>query len=153
MNLAKKLFMLCVMAAMSCASATAEDVVIDTSLLMFGSATLTVNVDGELSNALSDTYTPYDVVTVKALDVAGKTFNYWTNGEGKIISYQTELTLTIYSNMALSAVYGTETVTAQPAAFLSITRSSGQIMLDVMASAKSDITGIRHTLQHDEEHS
>ena len=148
MKLAKKFLLLCVMTAMICAPASAEDVVIDTSLLMFGSATLTVNVDGELSNALSGTYTPGDVVTVKAPDVAGKSFTYWTNGEGQIISYNAELTLTIYSNTVLNAVYGTEAVTAQPAAeFLSVTRSGNQIMFNVMATAQSDITeyGIRYS--------
>ena len=148
MKLAKKIFMLCVMTAMICVPASAEDVTIDMSLLMFGSANLTVNVDGELSNALSGTYTPYDVVTVQAPNVAGKNFNYWTNVDGKIISYSAALTLTIYSNTVLNAVYGTETVTAQPAAeFLSVTRSGNQIMFNVMATAESDITeyGIRYS--------
>ena len=148
MKLAKKIFMLCVMTAMICVPASAEDVTIDMSLLMFGSANLTVNVDGELSNALSGTYTPYDVVTVQAPNVAGKNFNYWTNVDGKIISYSAALTLTIYSNTVLNAVYGTETVTAQPAAeFLSVTRSGNQIMFNVMATAQSDITeyGIRYS--------
>ena len=69
MKLAKKLLILilCVMTAMICVPALADDeITIDTLLLMFGNARLTVNVDGEISNALSDTYTPYDVVTVKA---------------------------------------------------------------------------------------
>ncbi len=148
MKLAKKIFMLCVMTAMICVPASAEDVVIDMSLLMFGSANLTVNVDGELSNALSGTYTPYDVVTVQAPNVAGKNFNYWTNSDGKIISYSAALTLTIYSNTVLNAVYGTETATAQPAAeFLAVTRSGNQIMFNVMATAESDITeyGIRYS--------
>ena len=87
MKFAKKLLVLCAMMAMICVPAYADDeVIIDTSLLMFGSANLTVYVDGEISNALSDTYTPYDVVTVKAPNVSGKTFNYWANNEGKIIS-------------------------------------------------------------------
>ena len=148
MKLVKKILMLYVMTAMICVPASAEDVTIDTLLLMFGSANLTVNVDGGLSNALSGTYTPYDVVTVQAPNVAGKNFNYWTNGEGKIISYSAALTLTIYSNTVLNAVYGTEAVTAQPAAeFLAVTRSGNQIMFNVMATAQSDITeyGIRYS--------
>ncbi len=148
MKFAKKIFMLCVMTAMICVPASAEDVTIDMSLLMFGSANLTVNVDGELSNALSGTYTPYDVVTVKAPNVTGKNFKYWTNVDGKIISYSNELTLTIYSNTVLNAVYGTGSATAQPVAeFLSVTRSGNHIMFNVMATAQSDITeyGIRYS--------
>ena len=149
MKFAKKLLILCVIMAMICVPALADDdVTIDTLLLMFGSANLTVNVDGELSNSLSGTYTPWDIVTVTAPDVTGKNFNYWPNSEGKIISYNAALTLTIYSNTVLNAVYGTGTVTTQPTAeFLSITRSGNQIIFNVMATAQSDITeyGIRYS--------
>ena len=151
MKFAKKLLVLCAMMAMICVPAYAEDeVTIDTSLLMFGSANLTVYVDGEVSNSLSNTYIPYDVVTVQAPDVTGKTFNYWANNEGNIISYNKELTLNIYANTVLNAVYSTGTVTAQPAAeFLSITRTSSQIMFNVIATAPSDNSvteyGIRYS--------
>ncbi|MDY6399576.1 MAG: InlB B-repeat-containing protein [Synergistales bacterium] len=151
MKFAKKLLVLCVMMAMICVPAYADDeVTIDTSLLMFGSANLTVYVDGEVSNSLSDTYTPYDVVTIEAPNVTGKTFNYWANNEGNIISYNRELTLNIYANTVLNAVYSTGTVTAQPAAeFLSITRTSSQIMFNVIATAPSDNSvteyGIRYS--------
>ncbi|MBR0233271.1 MAG: InlB B-repeat-containing protein [Synergistaceae bacterium] len=151
MKFAKKLLVLCAMMAMICVPAYAEEeVIVDTSLLMFGSANLTVYVDGEVSNSLSNTYIPYDVVTVQAPDVTGKTFNYWANNEGNIISYNKELTLNIYANTVLNAVYSTGTVTAQPAAeFLSITRTSSQIMFNVIATAPSDNSvteyGIRYS--------
>ena len=151
MKFAKKLLVLCAMMAMICVPAYAEDeVTIDTSLLMFGSANLTVYVDGEVSNSLSNTYIPYDVVTVQAPDVTGKTFTYWANDKGNIISYNRELTLNIYANTVLNAVYSTGTVTAQPAAeFLSITRTSSQIMFNVIATAPSDNSvteyGIRYS--------
>ena len=87
MKFAKKLLVLCAMMAMICVPAYAEEeVIVDTSLLMFGSANLTVYVDGEISNALSDTYTPYDVVTIEVPNVTGKTFTYWANDKGNIIT-------------------------------------------------------------------
>ena len=150
MKFAKKLLILCAMAAVMCVPAYAEDVSIDISLLMFGRATLTVNIDGELSNSLSDTYVPGDSVTVTAPDVDAKNFKYWTDSAEKILSYNPELTLTIYANTILNAVYGTDTATAQPAArFLSITRAGGQVLFNVITSAPSGSTiteyGIRYS--------
>ena len=150
MKFAKKLLILCAMAAVMCVPAYAEDVSIDISLLMFGRATLTVNIDGELSNSLSNTYVPGDSVTVTAPDVDAKNFKYWTDSAEKILSYNPELTLTIYANTILNAVYGTDTATAQPAAgFLSITRAGGQVLFNVITSAPSGSTiteyGIRYS--------
>ncbi|MBQ4430893.1 MAG: hypothetical protein II877_05270, partial [Synergistaceae bacterium] len=58
MKFARKLLTLCIMAAIMCVPAYAEDISIDISLLMFERAALTVNVDGEHSNSLLDTYVP-----------------------------------------------------------------------------------------------
>ena len=66
MKLAKKLLILCVMAAMICVPAFADDVSIDMSLLMFGRAALTVYVDGEISETLSDVCVPGDSITLTA---------------------------------------------------------------------------------------
>ena len=151
MNFARKLLTLCIMAAMMCLPASAdEDISLDMSLLMFGRAALTVYVDGELSNSLSDMYVPGDSVTIKAPDVTGKTFTHWADSDGKILSYNDELTLTIYANTVLNAVYGTESVAAQPyAGFLSITSAGGQIKFNVIATAPSGSTiteyGIRYS--------
>ena len=60
MKFARKLLTLCIMAAIMCVPAYAEDISIDISLLMFERAALTVNVDGEHSNSLLDTYVPGD---------------------------------------------------------------------------------------------
>ena len=48
MNFARKLLTVCIMTAMMCvpASADDDDVSIDLSLLMLGRAALTVNIDG-----------------------------------------------------------------------------------------------------------
>ena len=97
MKLAKKLLILCVMAAMMCVPAFADDVSIDMSLLMFGRAALTVYVDGEISETLSDVCVPGDSITLTAPDVTGKTFTHWADSEGKILSYNNELTMTIYA--------------------------------------------------------
>ena len=140
MKLAKKLLILCVMA----------DVSIDMSLLMFGRATLTVYVDGEISETLSDLCVPGDTITLTAPNVTGKTFTHWADSEGKILSYNNELTMTIYANTVLNAVYGTGSATAQPTAgFLSITSAGSKIMFNVIAAAPSGSTiteyGIRYS--------
>lgn len=96
----EKILALCIMAAVFSVPASA-DVIIDTSLISFGFSVLTVEVDGEISNSLSDKYVYGDVVTLTAPDIDGKIFNYWANEEGKPISYNKELTLTIYSNTVL----------------------------------------------------
>lgn len=138
MNLAKKLLMLCISAAILCVPAFAEDVVIDLSTLSLGRAYLTVTVDGEVSEALSGTYVPHDVVTIEAPDISGKSFNYWANEEGAVISYNKELKLTVYASTVLNAVYGPQSVTVKPAAaFLSVTRSASQFMFNVIATAPS----------------
>ena len=150
MKLLKKLFVMCVILAVFGIPSSAEDIVIDTSFIAYGRANLIVNVDGEISNALSDTFVPGNTASVTAPDVAGKTFNYWTNAEGKIISYNKELSLTIYSDTGLNAVYGAATVTAVPVAeFLSITKSASQILFNVIATVPSGNTiteyGIRYS--------
>ena len=84
---------------------------------------------------------PGDSVTITAPDVDSKTFMYWTDSAGKILSYNSELTLTIHANTVLNAVYGTETPASQPSAvFLSITRSGGQVMFNVIATVPSGST-------------
>ena len=149
MRLSQKLFVACVILAIFCVPSSAEDL-INTSLVAFGQATLIVNVDGELSNALSDTFVPGNAATITAPNVAGKTFNYWTNDEGRIISYNKELPLIIHSDTGLNAVYSTNTVTAVPVAeFLTVTKSASQILFNVIATVPSGTTiteyGIRYS--------
>ncbi len=149
MRLSQKLFVACVILAIFCVPSLAEDL-INTSLVAFGQATLIVNVDGELSNALSDTFVPGNAAKITAPNVAGKTFNYWTNAEGRIISYNKELPLIIHSDTGLNAVYSTNTVTAVPVAeFLTVTKSASQILFNVIATVPSGTTiteyGIRYS--------
>lgn len=149
MKFMKKLLTLCILTAIFCVPASAEET-IDMALIMCGNAALTVNVDGKISEELSGKYVAGDAVTVTAPIVTGKSFSYWTNGEGTIISYNAELLLTMYTDTTVNAVYGTTSVTAQPvAAFLSVTRTSSQILFNAIASVPlgSTITasGIRYS--------
>ena len=126
------------------------DTPIDPVLIFSAETNLTVSVDGSVSDALSDTVPYGEAVTLTAPEVAGKTFQYWTNAEGTVISYSQELPLTMYANTAVNAVYDTAAATAQPVAeFLNITRSSGEIIFNAIASAPSGSTaaeaGIRYS--------
>ena len=117
---------------------------------------LTVYVDGEISNALSGTYPWGEIVTLNAPAVEGKTFRYWTDAQGTPVSYSSSLTVKMYTNTLLDAVYkdGEEAETAVPiSAFLSVTRDSDQIMFNAIATVPegSSMTaaGVRYSLTKD----
>ncbi len=117
--------------------------------LRFSSKThLTVYVDGQADNALSGNYPWETKVSLKAPEVAGKSFRYWTNGEGAVLSYSENLTLKLYSHTQVEAVYGDSAAVAKnEAQFVSVTRTSDQIVFNVMASAADPITeeGVRYS--------
>ena len=145
-----KIFLLVLLITAMIAPASAAELQLDTLLLTFGRTVLTVNIDGEFDNELSGVYAPGDVVSIVAPAVSGKTFSYWTNGKGAVISYNSGLSLTMYTDTVVNAVYGTSSVIAQPVAeFLLVTRASSQILLNAIATAPSGKTitasGIRYS--------
>ena len=130
------------------APAAAEEIAIDPQLILNPKTTLTVFADGVASDALSDSYPYGQQVSLTAPAVAGKTFLYWANGEGTAVSYSETLTLNMYADTTLNAVYGEAAAAGKTtAAFLNITRTDGEIVFNAIASASGDITeaGIRYS--------
>ena len=128
MNTIKKasvlLLSLCAVFALTALpSAAADGTQIDPILILSTETNLTVSVDGEISVSLSGEHPYGETVSITAPAVAEKTFLYWTNGSGEIISYAQTLTLTMYAHTTVNAVYGDEAATAADlAAFTSISR-------------------------------
>lgn len=145
------LLTLCMIAALAAPAAAIDDpVLVDPTLILSPETTLTVFVDGTESAALSDKYPFGETASIAAPTVAEKTFQYWTNAEGAVISYDANLTLTMYANTTVKAVYGSTTATAQTtAAFLNVTRTTGEIVFNATASAPSgsqiSACGIRYS--------
>ena len=137
-KLSALLVTLCAAAMLLAAPVTAA---IDPVLIFSAETNLTVSVDGSVSDALSDTVPYGEAVTLTAPTVPNKTFRYWTNGEGEVISYSRDLTLTMYANTSVSAVYGASVTAKSSAAFLNVTRTDGEIVFNAIASATGNITG------------
>ena len=137
-KLSALLVTLCAAAMLLAAPVTAA---IDPVLIFSAETNLTVSVDGSVSDALSDTVPYGEAVTLTAPTVPNKTFRYWTNGEGEVISYSRDLTLTMYANTSVSAVYGASVTAKTSAAFLNVTRTDGEIVFNAIASATGNITG------------
>lgn len=139
---------LCTLCAMLAVPAAAEDLVIDPELIFNPQTTLTACIEGVASDALSGNYPYGETVTISAPAIADKTFLYWTGSDGTVISYRADLTLIMYANTAVNAVYGTSDATAKTtAAFLNVTRTDGEIVFNAIASANEGITeaGIRYS--------
>ena len=97
---------------------------VDLSLVMTPETQLTVNVDGQYSGALSESYGFGDTATITAPEVSGKTFSHW-EADGSVISYEKELKLTMNAHTTLYAVYANEApTTSAVAGFTSITRTN-----------------------------
>ena len=145
------LLILCAVFAFNVFPVLAEEgVLIDPLLILTPEANLTVFVDGTANTGLSDKYPYEETVTITAPAVSEKTFLYWTNGEGTVISCSNDLTLTMYSDTIVNAVYGDTAATARPAAaFLNITRNSDEIVFNAIATAPAGSTvkeaGIRYS--------
>ena len=142
------LLTLCAIFALAAFPAAADDVIINPELIFTPQTTFSVLVDGTASGALSGVYPYGETATVTAPDVTEKTFRYWTNGEGEVISYNKALTVTMYANTTVNAVYGASAAKAKTtAAFLNVTRTDGEIVFNAIASAEGDITeaGIRYS--------
>ena len=141
---------LCVAVSMLTVSAAASDneLTVNPELIFNPQTTLTVFVDGAANDTLTSNYTYGESATVAAPEVSGKIFQYWTNAEGTVISYNANLALTMYANTSVSAVYGTSAATAKTtAAFLNVTRTDGEIIFNTIASAQGNISeaGIRYS--------
>ena len=94
------------------------------SIVFSPEAQLVVYVDGEWSDALSDTYGYGESVTLTAPEVENKTFAYW-EADGSVISYNKDLTLTLNAHTTLYAVYASNAPAKKAVAgFTSITRST-----------------------------
>ena len=153
MNKTKKLTIISIMLCMAITlmagskALAANELYIDPILILSANTNLIINVDGTASDELSGEYPRGEEVTIVAPAVSGKTFRYWTNGEGAVISYNETLSLKMYADTAVSAVYG-EAVEKQPVvAFLTVDRTSDQIIFNAIATAQSDITeaGVRYS--------
>ena len=153
MNKTKKLTIISIMLCMAITlmagsnALAANELYIDPILILSANTNLIINVDGTASDELSGEYPRGEEVTIAAPAVSGKTFRYWTNGEGAVISYNETLSLKMYADTAVSAVYG-EAVEKQPVvAFLTVDRTSDQIIFNAIATAQSDITeaGVRYS--------
>ena len=102
---------------------------------------LVVYIDGEWSDALSDTYGYGESVTLAAPDVENKAFAYW-EADGSVISYAETLKLTVNANTTLFAVYANKAPTAKAVAgFTSITRSADGNSIALNAIASGDKAG------------
>ena len=129
---------------MSTVAASAETVIIDPELIFNPQVSLNVLADGTASETLSGTYPYGEKTEISAPLVDGKTFQYWTNGEGKVVSYNEKLTLTLYAHTTVQAVYGTEAaVSSTVAAFLNVTRTDGEIVFNAISSSAT--AGIRYS--------
>lgn len=94
------------------------------SIVFSPEAQLVVYVDGEWSDALSDTYGCGESVTLTAPEVENKPFAYW-EADGSVISYNKDLTLTLNAHTTLYAVYASNAPAKKAVAgFTSITRST-----------------------------
>lgn len=133
MSIVKKisvlLLTLCAVFALAASpAAAAESSQIDPNLILSPQTSLTVSVDGKIVVGLSGKYSYGETASVSAPSVAEKTFSYWTNGSGEIISYAQSLSMNMYANTIVNAVYGdSETTPANLAAFTSITRYGDSI--------------------------
>ena len=142
------LFTLCAVCVLSTATAAADDVIVDPELIFNPQTTLTVFVDGAANDMMSGNYPYGESAMLTAPNLDRKTFQYWTNAEGAVISYNANLTLTMYAHTTVNAVYGTSGATAKTTAeFLNITRTDGEIIFNAVASANESITevGIRYS--------
>ena len=134
------LCMVCVLSSASAFAAAPSPAILNPELVFSPQTTLSVFVDGEASDVLTDNYPYGESVSVTAPDITGKTFRYWTNAEGSIISYDSNLTLNMYTNTAVNAVYGDSAETSAPiAAFVNVTRTDGEIIFNAIGS------GIRYS--------
>ena len=94
------------------------------SIVFSPEAQLVVYVDGEWSDALSDTYGCGESVSLAAPAVTGKQFAYW-QADGSVLSYNKDLTLTLNAHTTLYAVYASNAPAKKAVAgFTSITRST-----------------------------
>ena len=108
---------------------------------VFAPATqLTVYVDGLWSAALSNSYGFGDKAVLEAPAVSGKTFSYW-EADGKPVSSNQTLTLTMNANTTLHAVYDSSTKSTK-AGFTSVTRQGDKISLQAIADAQVTAAGI-----------
>lgn len=148
-RLSTMLLAVCALLAWLCAPAlAAEGSVVDPTLVFSPKSTLTVFVDGKASDEMSDEYPFGEEVTLSAPEVSGKSFRYWTNGSGQVIAYSEDIALSMYAHTSVGAVYGEPAEAGPVAAFLSITRTTDQIIFNAIAtSAGNDITeaGIRYS--------
>ena len=130
------------------AAAWDNDFTLNPELILNPQTRLSVFVDGTANHALSGDYPYGEAVELNAPSVASKTFLYWTNDEGTIISYSSTLKVKMYANTTLSAIYGSSASTAQTtAAFLNVSRTDGEIVFNAIAKANGSITetGIRYS--------
>ncbi|MBQ7605403.1 MAG: S-layer homology domain-containing protein [Firmicutes bacterium] len=126
MKLTKKtsvfLVMICAILVMAPISVWADSPV-DPMLILSPEAELTVSVNGNASVSLSDRYPYGETVEIEAPVVTGKTFCYWTNGDGEIVSYANNLSLVMYAHTEVNAVYGDAVGSPESlAAFTSVSR-------------------------------
>lgn len=143
------LFTVCALST-ALAAATSDPVEINPELIFSPQTTLSVFIDGEASDVLTDNYPYGEEAVITAPEIDGKTFRYWTNGEGTVISYGTKLTLNMYSSTVVNAVYGSSSETSKPvAAFVNITRTDGEIIFNAIGSGircsttKSTLEGLK----------
>lgn len=121
---------------------SAEDVQgndLDLSLIFAPETQLVVNVDGNWSGALSDSYGFGDTASITAPANSGsKNFSHW-EADGSVISYSRTIKLTMNADTTLSAVYADAAPAAQSTAgFTSITRTNegDKISFQAIADAK-----------------
>ena len=133
MNIIKKatvlLLTLCAIFTLTAIPAAAlDETQIDPILILSAETNLTVFVDGKISASLSGKYPYGETASISAPAVAEKTFRYWTNGDGEVISYAQSLPLTMYAPTTVNAVYGDSAETpVNLAAFTAISRYGNSI--------------------------
>ena len=111
--------------------------------LVFDARTqLTVYLDGQQSDNLSDVYNCGETATLRAPTITGKSFSHW-EADGSVISYASELKLTMNAHTTLYAVYADNAPTTGPVAgFTSITRTDDGTSISLQAIASGDKAGI-----------
>ena len=103
---------------------------------------LTVYLDGQQSDNLSDVYNCGETATLRAPTITGKSFSHW-EADGSIISYANPLKLTMNAHTTLYAVYADNAPTTEPVAgFTSITRTDDGTSISFQAIASGDKAGI-----------
>ena len=104
---------------------------------------LDVFVDGKYSADLSDRYGFGDDATLVAPAVSGKTFSHW-EADGKPVSSNSELKLTMNAHTKLRAVYGDKSANVPTAGFTSVNRTidGSQISFQAIADAEATEAGI-----------